>query len=258
MPTIEQHPAGAFTWIELATSDQNGAKRFYCDLFGYSIVDYPMGPSGIYTMFQIGGKDAGAAYTMGAEESASMPPHWNLYIGVDNADEAAALVTSLGGTVLMPPFDVQDAGRMAVCHDPTGAFFDIWEPKNSIGLQITGVPGTLCWADLSTPDPATAKSFYEAAFGWEVTVGANDPSGYLHIKNGEDFIGGIPPVGYYDPNVPPHWLIYFYVADVDATAAQSKELGGTVLMEPMTMEGVGRSAILADPQGAAFAIFTPR
>ena len=257
MPTVEKHAAGAFAWIELASSDQNAAKHFYTELFGYSFVDFPMGPSGIYTMFQIDGKDAGAAYTMSPQESEQMPPHWNLYIGVDNADEAAAHAAILGGTVIAPPFDVMDAGRMAVIEDPTGTFFCIWQANHSIGLQITGVPGTLCWADLSTPDPAKAKSFYEGLLGWQISAGENDTSGYLHIKNGEDFIGGIPAAQDRDPNAPPHWMIYFYVTDVDATAAKAKQLGGKAFLEPMTVEGVGRMAILADPQGAAFAIFTP-
>ena len=257
MPTVEKHPAGAFTWIELASSDQHAAKHFYSDLFGYAIVDYPMGPSGIYTMFQIDGNDAGAAYTMSPQESAMVPPHWNLYIGVDNADEAAALAASLGAVVIMAPVDVGDAGRMAVIQDPTGARFNIWEPKNSIGLQITGVPGTLCWADLNTIDPEQAKAFYEGMFGWTITVSQEDSSGYLHIKNGEEFIGGIPPADQRDPDAPPQWLIYFHGTDVDATAEKAKEHGARTYMEPITMERVGRMAVLADPQGATFAIYTP-
>jgi uncharacterized protein len=257
MPTIEKHPAGAFTWIELASSDQDAAKTFYSGLFGYSIVDYPMGPSGVYTMFRIDDKEAGAAYTMSPKEQAAIPPHWNLYIAVDNADEAAALAKSLGATVIEGPFDVMDAGRMAVIQDPTGAYFCIWQAKNSIGIRIAGVPGTLCWADLNTPDAGKAKAFYESMFRWKIEASENDSSGYLHIKNGEAFIGGIPPAQYRNPNAPPHWMIYFDVKDVDQTTAKAKELGGKVYMEPMTMEKVGRIAVLADPQGAAFSIFTP-
>jgi uncharacterized protein len=123
---------------------------------------------------------------------------------------------------------------------------------------VTGVAGTLCWADLSTPDPDRAKQFYEKLFGWKITPGQNDTSGYLHIKNGEEFIGGIPPAQHRDPHSPPHWLSYFLVNDVDATAKKGAELGGRMYLPPMSLENVGRFAVLADPQGAAFAIFQSR
>jgi hypothetical protein len=114
--------------------------------------------------------------------------------------------------------------------------------------------GTLCWADLMSKDPDAASGFYTEVFGWEVTAG-KDHSGYLHIKSGEQFIGGMPPVHFQNPTAPPHWLIYFQVADCDASTAKAKELGATVHMGPMTMEGVGRWSVMADPQGAVSALF---
>jgi len=157
--------------------------------------------------------------------------------------------------VLAPAFDVFDAGRMAVIQDPTGAVFIVWQAKRNTGIGIAGEPGTLCWADLSTGDPERAQKFYSDLFGWHISPGEKDPSGYLHIKNGERFIGGIPPAHVRDPNSPPHWLIYMYVADVDASAAKAKALGANSYVPPMSIDGVGRMAILADPQGAVSAIF---
>jgi predicted enzyme related to lactoylglutathione lyase len=148
-----------------------------------------------------------------------------------------------------------DVGRMAVVQDPTGAVFTAWTAKSHGGIGIGGVPGTFCWADLNTPDPARATAFYSALLGWKIAPGEHDKSGYLHIQNGETFIGGVPPVRPQSAQVPPHWLIYFQVADVDATTAKAKEMGATIHMEPLSMEGVGRFAVIADPQGAAFAIF---
>jgi predicted enzyme related to lactoylglutathione lyase len=116
-------------------------------------------------------------------------------------------------------------------------------------------PGVLCWADLSTSDVAAAKRFYETVFGWQISPGEKDTSGYLHIKNGEHFIGGVPPAEFRDPKTPPHWLIYFQVASCDASTAEAKELGARVYMEPKTMENVGRWSIIADPQGAVFSLF---
>ena len=254
---IDKYPPGAFCWIELSTTDQNAAKSFYGSLFGWAPKDFPMGPNDFYTMFQLEGRDTGAAYTMRPEQrSQGVPPHWMIYISVESADDAASRAAQLGGKVVAPPCDVYDAGRMAVVQDPTRAVFALWQSKRNTGLGIAGVPGTLCWADLITPDAERAKSFYAGLLGWTITKGENDPSGYLHIKNGEEFIGGIPPSRFSPPNTPPHWLAYFYVANCDETAAKCSQLGGKTLMAPMTIERVGRMAILADPQGAVFAPFT--
>ena len=255
MRHIDKHPPGAFCWLELSTTDQNAAKGFYSSLLGWASQDFPMGPNDFYTMFQLEGRDTAAAYTMRPEQrSQGVPPHWMIYIAVESADDAASRVPQLGGKLLAPPFDVYDVGRMAVVQDPTGAVFALWQPKSHAGTGISGVPGTLCWADLMTPDPARAKEFYTGLFGWRIIKGENGPSGYLHIANGEKFIGGIPPANFRDPNVPPHWLVYFLVANCDETAAKAKELGAKTHLAPMTIEKVGRMAILADPQGAVFAI----
>ena len=256
MANIQRHPAGAFCWIELSTTDQPAAKNFYTSLFGWDFTDGPMGPGEFYTMFKLGGRDAGAAYTMRKEESAQgAPPHWNLYIQVDSADDSAAKAAKLGGKVLAPAFDVFDIGRMAVVRDPTGAVFQVWQSKKQAGLGATNEDNALCWADLSTPDPQRGAKFYSDLFGWKLDKGENDSSDYLHIKNGEEYIGGIPPAHHRDPQAPAHWLIYFQVADVEATANKAQAQGGKILMPPRKMEGVGSFAIIADPQGAVFAIF---
>jgi hypothetical protein len=146
---------------------------------------------------------------------------------------------------------------MAVVQDPAGAVFALWQAKGHSGVGIAGVPGTLCWADLITPDPARTKEFYSSLCGWRFYTGENDPSGYVHIASGENTIGGVPPAGFGDPNAPAHWLAYFFVSNCDETTAKAKEMGGKTLLAPMTIEKVGRMAILADPQGAVFAVFQP-
>jgi hypothetical protein len=255
MRHIDTHPPGAFCWIELSTTDQNAAKSFYSSLFGWASQDFPMGPNDFYTMFQIEGRNTGAAYAMRAEQrSQGVPPHWMIYISVASADDAVSRAAQLGGKVLAPPCDVYTAGRMAVVQDPMGAVFALWQPKTHTGTGIAGVHGTLCWADLITPDPTRAKEFYTVLFGWRFYTGQNDPSGYLHIANGETSIGGIPPAEFGDPSAPPHWLAYFFVSNCDETVAKTNELGGKTLLAPMAIEKVGRMAILADPQGAVFAI----
>jgi uncharacterized protein len=256
MTNIDHHPPGSFCWIELATSDQNAAKTFYETLFGWAANDMPMGSNDYYTIFRLEGRDAAAAYTLRPDQVAQhVPPNWMIYIAVDSVDASAGKVAELGGKVVAGPFDVMDAGRMAVISDPTGAYFCLWQPKRNKGTGIAQVHGTLCWADLATKDAQAAEKFYSGLLGWKFEVGKNDNSGYLHIKNGEQHIGGLPPAKHLQPGVPPHWLAYFWADDVDQTAAKARELGAKFLVPPMTVEGVGRMSIISDPQGAVFAIF---
>jgi len=256
MTNIDKHPAGSFCWVELATSDQNSAKNFYGALFGWSPNDMPMGPGAVYTIFRLNGRDAAAVYTLRPDQVAQhVPPHWMLYIQADKVDATAAKVPQLGGKVIVEPFDVFDAGRMAVIQDPRGAYFCLWQPNKSAGIGIGHVHGTLCWADLCTSDTQAAEKFYAGLVGWKFEAGQNDKSGYLHIKNGEHHIGGLPPAEHLPTGVPPHWLAYFWADDVDATANKAKEMGANLCVPPMTVEGVGRMSIIADPQGAVFAVF---
>ena len=258
MANIDKHPSGSFCWVELATTDQNAAKKFYTALFGWSVMDSPMGPEDYYSTFQREGREAGATYTMRKEQRAQgVPPHWMLYVAVDSADDAVARAAQLGGTILSPAFDVMDAGRMAVLQDPTGGIFSVWQPGAHPGTRTGGVDNTFCWADLSTPDPARAQKFYSGLFGWEMMKDPKDPSGYIHIKNGERFMGGIPSAEHRNPNAPPHWLIYFQVDNAEAATGKATQLGAKVLMPPRQMENVGTWSIVADPQGAVFALFKP-
>ena len=259
MPRIETHAPGSFCWIELATTDQPAAKRFYTSVFGWEVQDSPMGPDELYSMFTLDGRPAAAAYPLRAQERAQgVPPHWMLYVAVTSADEAVARAAALGGRTFGPAFDVMDYGRMAVLQDPAGAVFSVWQAKTHLGTGITGVAGTLCWADLSTPDRDRIEPFYTGLFGWTFGKEDEDPAhAYWHIRNGHDFIGGIPPASRRDPRTPPHWLAYFLVHDCDASAASATALGARTWLPPTTFEDVGRMAVIADPQGAMFALFQP-
>ena len=255
MAHVKEHAPGAFSWIELGTSDQNAAKTFYTSLFGWNFEDSPMGPNDFYTMFKLEGENSGAAYTLRPEQAQMhVPPHWNLYVSVESADKTAKKAEELGAQVLVQPFDVYTFGRMAVIKDPTGAVFSIWEPKEHIGLGVKDQSGSFCWADLNTPDVANASKFYSGLFGWTLEEGAN---GYVHIKNNDTYIGGMPPAQFSDPNIPPHWLIYIAVDDCNASTSKAKQLGAKICMGPTPIENVGSMTVLADPQNAAFALFEP-
>ncbi len=255
MAFTEKHSPGSFCWVELGTSDQPGAKAFYGALFGWQFVDSPMGPGDFYTTFKLEGRKAAACFTLRPDEAKmGIPPHWNLYISVANAAKSTSHAKECGGKVFCGPFDVAGHGIMSTIADPTGAVFSIWESKDHPGFAVQGQHAAFCWADLMSTDPARAAEFYSDMFGWGTVAG---DEGYLHIANGTEHIGGIPPVNQRSPNTPPHWMIYFQVDDCDAAAAKAKELGANMFMGPMTIEHVGRMAVLADPQGATFALFQP-
>jgi predicted enzyme related to lactoylglutathione lyase len=187
-----------------------------------------------------------------------MPPHWGLFVTVESADATASRAAALGGRVLQPVIDVFGIGYAAVIQDPTGAAIGLWEPGTHIGTGIAGENGTLCWADLNTLERQRARAFYEELFGWSFVTGKNkDSDGYLHIMNGKRGIGGILPESYRNKNAPPHWLPYFLAADCEASTTKAQELGGRVYVPPTTIENSLRFSVIADPQGAVFALFMP-
>ena len=216
-----------------------------------------MGPNEVYTMFNLEGRNTGGCYALNADMLAQdIPPHWMLYVAVKDVDKTAQKVAPHGGSVVKSPFDVMDYGRMAIFQDLVGAYFAVWHAKKHHGVGIQGVPGTVCWADLITPEPRRAADFYHELFDWKFDHGKGD-SGYLHIKSHGHHIGGIPPAEQFNQSVPPHWILYFQVPNSDAATDQAKAAGATVHVPPMTVEGVGRWSVVADPQGASFALFQP-
>lgn len=257
MAIVEKHAPGDFCWMELATTDHAAAKKFYSELFAWSFTEFPIGPDELYTMFQVDGRDVGAAYALPAERrKQGIPAHWNVYVAVENADAAVSRAAELGAKLLAPTLDVFDVGRMAVLEDPTGAAFSVWQAKRHRGFGIKGVPGTFCVADLSTPGQQAASRFYGQLFGWRIGTEDEEPShNYYHLFNHDEFIGGILPPAFRDPAAPAYWQIYLQVSDCDASAAKAKNLGAQLFMSPMPVEDIGRIAVLADPQGAQFAIF---
>jgi predicted enzyme related to lactoylglutathione lyase len=260
MPHIDAHAPGSFCWFELSTTDQAAAKQFYTQLFGWDVTEFPMGPDETYTIFRNGTGDTGAAYTMRAEERQhGVPPHWMVYVAVANADEAAARVAALGGTVLAPAFDVMQMGRMAVVTDPAGTHFSLWQAGSSIGTTVTGEHGAVDWVEISVPDRSKVMPFYQDLFGWKIVAGkdrtpATAADDYPHVLHGDEFVAGLPGPEQRDPSSPPHMLTYFSVADVAASTKKAVSLGAQAFVDSMDIGENGRISVLADPQGAMFAL----
>ena len=258
MAEFTSHAAGTFSWPELATTDQKAAVAFYRALFGWDVSESPVGPTEVYSTFQMRGKPVGAAHTQRPEErDMHIPPHWNAYVTVADVDAAAKKVESLGAKVFAAPFDVMDYGRMAVLQDPAGAVFQIWQAKKHIGAVILNEPGALCWTELATRDTKAAEAFYVGLFGWGVKHSTpGSPMEYTEFSvGGTPSIGMMPMPEQVPAFVPSYWMAYFQVEDTDAAAAKVTALGGKIMVPPTDIPKTGRFSVVTDPQGAVFALF---
>jgi predicted enzyme related to lactoylglutathione lyase len=264
---------GVPCWVDTSQPDPDAALAFYRGLFGWDLEDtMPPGSPGKYFIARLGGRDVAAVGSQppGAPAGAT----WNTYIWVQSADEAAAKVRAAGGRVVTDPFDVADAGRMAVFTDPEGAAFCVWQANRHKGAQLVNEPGSLNFNGLNTRDIEGAKSFYGSVFGWQtldlgggvqmwrlpgygdfLELGDTElrkrmaesgaPQGF------EDVVASVNPLAADQAEVPAHWSVTFAVDDADATAAKAAELGGRVVVSPFDAPWV-RTTVLSDPQGATF------
>ncbi|MFD7439571.1 VOC family protein [Streptomyces sp. NPDC059861] len=240
---------GGPCWAELGTSDIGEAKRFYAELFGWRSETDPRQEAGGYTVAHLGDAPVAALTPLYQE---GQPVAWSVSFAVRDADETAGQVTAAGGTVLMSPMDVFDMGRFAVASDPSGAVFTLWQPRAFEGAGVFNAPGALGWVELLTREPARARDFYTTVFGW--TVNASEHYTQWGLA-GQDFGGMMTMDDKFPHEVPPHWLPYFAVADVDAATATATGAGGAALMEPTSVPDGPRIAVLRDPQGAVFGVY---
>ena len=271
------YPAGVPCFVVNSQPDPQAATRFYGELFGWTFEDrMPPGSAGHFFAAYLDGREVAAISSQ--PDGATAPAVWSTYVAVDSADETARTVRAAGGSLPAEPFDIFDAGRMAVCADPRGAAFSLWQAGTHTGAQIVNVPGSWNWSDLHTHDAEGAKAFYGAVFGWESTelefgctratmwrrpgygdilaraepqirdrqAAAGAPAGF------EDAIGWLIAA---DEDAAPHWAVTFAVDGTDAVAERAAALGATVLTAPYDA-GPTRIADLRDPQGARFAVST--
>jgi predicted enzyme related to lactoylglutathione lyase len=273
MPERNGYIPGVPCWVDTSQPDPGAAADFYGGLFGWDLENVlPPDSPGEYHVARVRGGDVAAIGSI--PEGAPRMALWNTYVWVESADETAAKVSDAGGSVVMEPFDVMDAGRMAVFTDPEGAAFCAWQAKEHKGARVVNEHGAVNFNGLHTRDVDAAKSFYGSVFGWhtlalpagemwtlpgygdhlvreyhsnlrETVAEAGGPPGF------EDVVASINEIPADQPDTPPHWSVTFAVDDADAIAARAAELGGTVVVSPFDAPW-SRVTILSDPQGAAF------
>jgi len=271
MPDRESYIPGVPSWVDTNQPDPEAAQSFYGGLFGWTFEEaMPEGSDGHYIMALVRGRPVAAIGS--TPEGAPPEAAWNTYVTVASADDAATRAEAAGGVVAMPPFDVMDAGRMAVVLDPAGAAFNVWEARASIGAEVVNEHGTLNFNGLATRDLDGVRDFYGALFGWTTltlpagtfwtlraygdelekeTPGLREQMDQMGAPGFIDVVAMVEPIAEADTDTSPHWTVTFAVDDVDATAALVPGLGGEVIDGPVDAPFV-RRAVIRDPQGATF------
>lgn len=253
MARFEHYEQGTPSWIELSTPDQAASQQFYAALFGWSYDDHDMGDMGHYYIPKLEGDEIGGigGQPPGME---GHPAYWGVYLAVDDVDATTAKVEAAGGKVEAGPFDVATNGRMSAVMDPTGARVGLWQAGETIGTQRANEPSTPVWNECVTGDVPAAVKFYGEVLGMgSEPMDMGEAGTYTVLTNVEGRqVGGCMDLGMLPAGTPAHWNVYFGVADVDASVTEAEGLGASILAPAMDVPGVGRMALLADPQGATF------
>lgn len=247
MPEMTRYDHGVPSWVDIGSPDLQGSVAFYSELFGWEARD--MGEqTGHYTLMYKKGKHVAG---IGPAQEPG-PPRWTTYINVDELDAVAKSAEGAGGTVVAAPMDVMNSGRMAIFKDTTGACIAAWQPREHLGAQLVNEAGALIWNELSTSDMAKSKAFYSDLFGW----GWGGSDDYAEAQVAGRTVAGVAPRRPEMPtDLPDFWLVYFGTEDLEASTDKARDLGGAVLVRPTEIPGTGRFSVLADPQGATFALF---
>ena len=253
MPERDGYKHGIPSWVDLGTTDIEGAKAFYTALFGWQAEDQAVDDVDMaYTMFSKDGKAVAGGGSLPPDlAEQGVPPMWNTYVNVDNVDETITKMEAAGGSVVMPAMDVMTAGRMAFVADPTGAAFGLWQAGDHKGAQLVNEDGALTWNELITDDPATAQSFFGETLGWTAETMESPTGDYTMFAVGEDMAAGMMEKAADMGPIPNLWGVYFAVDDCEGCAARITDLGGKVIKGPFDT-GVGQMAVAQDPQGAVF------
>lgn len=249
--THARHAPGTPCWVSLMVHGLAATQEFYGALFGW---EFRPGPQqlGPYVRALLDGREVAGIGQLPPDRH--LPVAWTPYLASNDVDLTADTVRLCGGTVGVGPLDAAEAGRMAICSDPSGAVFGIWQTAAHLGTAITGVPGTPAWNELVTFETVTVAKFYETVFGYEEEAAASADLDYVGLHLDGRPVAGIHGVGTTLPrDRGPHWMTYFEVADADDAVERIVGLGGHVL-RPAHDSAHGRVATVADPEGARFSV----
>jgi uncharacterized protein len=254
MTTRDRAPLGSPCWADLWTSDVEGSRKFYGELFGWT-PEEPSAEFGGYFIFSRDGAPvAGGMGDMGPDMQADNT--WKPYFHTDDIAKTLEAAEAAGAQVIGAAMAVADLGTQAVLVDPTGAVVGAWQPDTFQGFSTLEEPGAPSWVELHTRDHAKAVDFYRSVFHWDITMVDDTDEfryGVMEDPSGQNMgLAGIMDAsGFLPEGAPSAWYVYWEVDDVDATVAKAQQLGGSVVDEPEDTP-YGRLATLQDPAGARF------
>ncbi len=250
MTRVSSLPVGQPIWFDLMTPDPEAARAFYAAVLGWT---YDVSGPEMHHYAIARSNDAVAAGIGGMEAGASYPPAWTVYFGTDDAEATTRAIEAAGGRTLAPATDVAQLGRMAICQDPTGAVFGLWQPGEHTGAGVVDEHGAMTWCDVNTRAPDVASAFYASVFGLRHEVN-NDGGGPYHLLHRGDVpVCGVMPMTPEWGDMPPHWSAYFAVRDVEQAHAAVLANGGQLLHGPFATP-YGRIIVVMDPQGASLCL----
>jgi predicted enzyme related to lactoylglutathione lyase len=186
------------------------------------------------------------------QAAAGIPAAWTVLVGARHLETVVATTRELGGSVLQTPVSMPGGARVAVIADPAGAALGLMDAPAPESAMAWGDVGAVCWVECLSRDPVAACRFYEQLLGWTSEEGTG---GYVVFSRDGERVGGLMVMPSSVPEqAPSHWLVYFAVPDVAVSCERAIGSGGTVLAPAHDIEE-GRFAVLADPTGAALAVY---
>ena len=246
MPTHENPALGTPIWIELNTTDIDGARRFYAGLFGWESEE-PNQEFGGYVNFTRAGSLIAGGMNMGGAE-------WHVYLATEDATKTAEVAAASGAEVAQPVMDVGDMGRMAVLSDPGGARTGLWQAGRHPGFVTYAEPGAPSWFELHTSNFQGSLAFYRDVFGLEsMVISDTDEFRYAVLSASGQQVAGVADDSSHLAPGASYWRVYLWTEDVDASAAKVTELGGQV-RRPAEDTPWGRLAEVSDPSGVVFSL----
>lgn len=254
MTAREDAPLGAPCWVDLMTSDTGRIRAFYTELFGWTADEANAEFGGYFNFRKDGVLVAGC---MARDSGNPMPDAWSVHLATDDAAKTLEMALAHNGRVMIEPMHVGELGTMAAVIDPGGAMVGVWKPGLHKGFGVLGEPGAPSWFELHTRDYNAAVEFYRDVFHWDAQTMSDTPEfRYTVLQHGDTQLAGIMDTSVFPPDgVPPHWAVYFGVADTDAAVATTLALGGAIV-RPAEDTPYGRLAVVTDPTGAQFRLMS--
>lgn len=251
-------PDGVPCWADAMIPDLQEAERFYGELLGWTFEEGSP-EFGNYTQARSDGRRVAAIVPTPAEVAGS-PPSWSIYFASSGVDETARRIEAAGGRSAVDPMDVADYGRMMIAQDPEGTFFGVWQAGTHTGFEKHGEPGSYVWATVCVRDSETADAFYPDVMPLEAVTagdgGSESPDHKVFTAGGRAVAGRLRMDDRFPAELPPHVLVHFGVDDCDRAVETVRRLGGELKSGP-TETPFGRLAVVADQQGAVFAVIDP-